>query len=150
MCTCVFNNPSFKGCMLWLPKCGSILGGHALSLLIFWYINSYLFWSLSHHFSVSFSRFVQTEEAWSEISVVPSMYVCVYGCVLSRIQLCDPMVCSPPGSSVRGIFQARILEWVAISYSKGYSQPRDWICISCISCIGRQILYHWATWEALP
>ena len=53
------------------------------------------------------------------------MYVCVYGCVLSRIQLCDPMVCSPPGSSVRGIFQARILEWVAISYSKGYSQPRD-------------------------
>ena len=43
----------------------------------------------------------------------------------SIVSLCDPMVCSPPGSSVRGIFQARILEWVAISYSKGYSQPRD-------------------------
>ena len=48
----------------------------------------------------------------------------------------------PPGSSVHGIFQARILEWVAISYSKGSSQPRDQTYISCIS---RWILYHWAT-----
>ena len=40
--------------------------------------------------------------------------------------LCDPMDCSPPGSSVHGISQARILEWVAISSSMGSSQPRDW------------------------
>ena len=39
--------------------------------------------------------------------------------------LCDPMGCSPPGSSVRGILQARILEWVAIPFSRGPSQPRD-------------------------
>ena len=39
--------------------------------------------------------------------------------------LCDPMDCSPPGSSVRGILQARILEWVAISFSRGSPQPRD-------------------------
>ena len=39
--------------------------------------------------------------------------------------LCDPMVCSLPGSSIHGIFQARTLEWVAISYSKGSSPPRD-------------------------
>ena len=39
-------------------------------------------------------------------------------------------------------------EQAIISYSRGSSWPRDWICISCISCIGRQILYHWATWEA--
>ena len=39
--------------------------------------------------------------------------------------LCDPMDCSPPGSSVHGIFQARVLEWVAISFSRGSSQPRD-------------------------
>ena len=39
--------------------------------------------------------------------------------------LCDPMDCSPPGSSVRGILQARILEWVAISSSRGSSQPGD-------------------------
>ena len=45
---------------------------------------------------------------------------------LSRVRLCDTMVCSPPDSSVHGIFQARILEWVAISFSRRSSQPRDW------------------------
>ena len=54
------------------------------------------------------------------------------------------MDCSLPGSSVHGILQARILEWVAIPFSKGSSQPRDG---TCISCIGRQVLYHWATGE---
>ena len=45
------------------------------------------------------------------------------------------------------ILQARILESVAISSFRGSFQPRDQTCISCASCIGRQILYHWATWE---
>ena len=58
--------------------------------------------------------------------------------------LCDPMDCSLPGSSVYGILQARILEWIAISFSRGSSQPRDRTQVSCVSCIGRQILYHWA------
>ena len=40
--------------------------------------------------------------------------------------LCDPVDCSPPGSSVPGILQARILQWVAISFSRGSFQPRDW------------------------
>ena len=44
---------------------------------------------------------------------------------LSCVQLCDPVDCSPPGSSVHGILQARILEWVAISFSRGSFQPRD-------------------------
>ena len=52
--------------------------------------------------------------------------------------LCDPMDCSPPDSSVHGILQARILEWVAISFSRGSSQPRDWTRVSCIC---RQMLY---------
>ena len=52
---------------------------------------------------------------------------------------------SPPGSSVLEIFQARILEWVANSFSMGSSQPRD---KTQVSFTGRQILYHWATWEA--
>ena len=60
----------------------------------------------------------------------------------------QPMDCSPPGSSVHGILQARILEWVAISFSRGSSQPKDRICISCVSCIGRQLLYRCSTWEA--
>ena len=50
---------------------------------------------------------------------------------------CDPMDGSPPSSSLHGIFQARILEWVAIPYSRGSSRPRAQTQISCISCIGR-------------
>ena len=62
--------------------------------------------------------------------------------------LCNPMDYSPPGSSVHGVFQERLLEWVAISFSGGSSRPRDRTCISCTSLIGRQILYHCTTWEA--
>ena len=47
------------------------------------------------------------------------------------LTLCDPTGCSPPGSSVQGILQARILEWVAISFSKGSSLPRDQTQVSC-------------------
>ena len=51
----------------------------------------------------------------------------------SCLTLCDPMDCSPPGSSVHGISQARILEWVTISSSRGSSQPRERIQLSCIA-----------------
>ena len=61
--------------------------------------------------------------------------------------LCDPMDCSPSGSSVHGIFQARILHWLAISFSRGSSWPRDQTHVSGIFCISRQILYHCATRE---
>ena len=64
----------------------------------------------------------------------------------SCIWLWDPVDCSLPGSSVYEIFQARILEWVAILFSRGSSRPRDW---TRVSCVGRWIHYHWATWEAL-
>ena len=61
----------------------------------------------------------------------------------SCVTLCDPMDCRlPPGSSVYGILQARILEWVAISSSRGPSQPRDSTCAACVSCIGKWVLYH--------
>ena len=50
---------------------------------------------------------------------------------------------SLPGSSVHGILQARILEWVPRPSSRGSSQPRDQTQVSCGSCIGRPILYHW-------
>ena len=54
---------------------------------------------------------------------------------LSRVQLfCDSMDCGPPGSCVHGISQARILEWVAISFSTGSSQPTDQTHVSCVSC----------------
>ena len=64
--------------------------------------------------------------------------------------VCDPLDCSLPdySSSVHGIFKSTIWERVAISSSRGSSWPMDQTCISCISCIGRQILYHCASWEA--
>ena len=73
-----------------------------------------------------------------------NMHVCSVNSVISveSVWLFDPMDCSPPGSSVHGILQARILEWVAMPSSRGSSWPRDRTCISYISCIGRQVLYH--------
>ena len=58
------------------------------------------------------------------------------------LTLCGPTGCSPPGSSVHGISQARILQRVAISFSRGCSWPRDRTQVSYISCTGRQALYH--------
>ena len=66
------------------------------------------------------------------------------------LTLCSPMHCSPPGSSVHGILQARILEWVAMPSSERSSQPRDWTCISYVypALAGGFFIIN-ATWEAL-
>ena len=63
----------------------------------------------------------------------------------SCLTLCDPMDCSLPHSSIHGIFQARVLEWIAISFSRGPSRPRDQIEVSCVA--GRRFNL-WATREA--
>ena len=68
----------------------------------------------------------------------------VCACLLSWVHLfCDPMDCSPPGSSVCGIFQARILNWFTISFSRESSQPRDQTLISCVSCITGRFCTCW-------
>ena len=59
-----------------------------------------------------------------------------------------PMIYSPSGSSVHGVLQARILEQVAMFSSRESAWPRDWTHISCVSCVGSQILYCWDTREA--
>ena len=99
------------------------------------------------------------EENWFSLSDPPSlenleeevrlMYfrsptpTCMGAQPLSCVQLLfNPMDCSLPGSTVHGISQAKILEQAAISYSWGSSPPRDWTHVSCVSCIGRHILYH--------
>ena len=64
----------------------------------------------------------------------------------SCLTLCNPMGCSLPGSSVRGIPQVRILEWVVISSLRESTRRRD---RTCFSCIGRWNLYHRPTWKAL-
>ena len=73
-----------------------------------------------------------------------SVCICMWCAELLQLcpTLCDFVDCSLPGSSVHGILQARILEWVAMPSSRGASQPRDRTQVSCVSCIGRQVLYH--------
>ena len=71
-------------------------------------------------------------------------HMCVCSVAQLYLTLCDPMDYRLPGSSVHGIFQARTLEWVTIYSSRAPSQARDQ---TCVSCIGRWILYHWDTWE---
>ena len=61
--------------------------------------------------------------------------------------LCSPMDYSLPDSSVHGIFQAEVLELVVISSSRGSSWSKDRTPISCVSCIGKWILYHCTIWE---
>ena len=70
---------------------------------------------------------------------------CMCSVTRSCLTLCGLQLedCSPQGSSSHGISQARILDWGTISYSKGSSWPRDQTHVSCTSCIGRQILYHY-------
>ena len=73
----------------------------------------------------------------------PISLTCVYAQSLQSCPtLCDPMDCSPLGSSVHGILQTRVLKWVAMPSSRGSSQPRDWTCSFHVSCIGRWVLYH--------
>ena len=69
-------------------------------------------------------------------------------CLVAKLYLtfCNNMDCSPPGSSVHGISQARILEWIAISFSRGSSRPRNQTRVSCIA--GRRFTV-WATRELL-
>ena len=78
-----------------------------------------------------------------------NVYICTSEWVKiaqSCLTFCSSMDCSPPGSSVLGILQARILEWVAVPFSRGSSWPWDWTQVSCIA--GR-FFTIWATREAL-
>ena len=75
-------------------------------------------WQIQRLKEISEPR-VQNEVKWSEVAQ-------------SCPTLCDPMDCSLPGSSLHGILQARVLEWVAISFSRGSSWPRDWTQVSRI------------------
>ena len=59
------------------------------------------------------------------------------------LTLCHSLDHSPPGSSVHGVLQGRILEWFVMPSSRGPSQPRDQTHISNVFCIGMQVLYHW-------
>ena len=116
-----------------------------------------LLYFFPHYFNILFfEQWLETKAVWiasvvstlcdpvncSSVCVCVCVCVCVHTCthIHSCLTLPNPMDCSPLGSSTHGIFHAQILESVAISSSRGSSQPRDWIHISWVSCIGKQIL----------
>ena len=76
------------------------------------------------------------DSEWLECSNRNTVYVLL---AQSCPTLRDPMDCSLVGSSVHGVFQARILEWVVISFSRGSSWPRNWTCVSHVSCIAGRL-----------
>ena len=101
--------------------------GYQSGFLIFPSLNAVSFHCLKPWFknSGTFFELYTTERRfgmkWSEVAQCPA--------------LCNPMDCSLPGSSVHGTLQARVLEWAAISFSRGSSRPRDWTRVSRI--VGR-------------
>ena len=82
------------------------------------------------------------------VKLVYQVYIIIVCCLVAKScpTLWDPMDCSPQGSFVHGISQARILEWVATCFSRGLPSPRDQ---TRVSCVGRQVLYHWVIREAI-
>ena len=110
---------------------------NVLLALIFW---SLILKELSHlYHCISFFIMPQGIQFLLTYSYINILY-CAQS--LSCVWLCGPVDYSLPGSSVHGIIQATILEWVATSFSRGSSQARGQNCISCVSCIGKWVLYH--------
>ena len=85
------------------------------------------------HLLTPFNQALMRERALSRSESYPTL--CVRACSVAQpcLTLCNPMDCSPPGSSVHGILQTRIQEWVVISFSKGSFRPRDQTHVSCIA-----------------
>ena len=91
----------------------------------------------------SHARSSASQSLYTQTQPLPSEQTAYALSRQSCLTLCDPMVCSPPGASVHGILQARIVEGVAMPFSRGFSRPRNRTRISCVSCTGRLVLYHY-------
>ena len=81
---------------------------------------------------------------WTEPNVCSAFYFAMLYVMVSLFS-CVQLFATLPGSSIHGIFPARILEWVAMPFSRGSSWPRDRTHVSYVSCMGRLVLYCWAT-----
>ena len=105
--------------------------------------------SLKSHYLYSFwTYYLQNIVIFFNLLCILCMRACTHAKLLQLCPtLCDPMDCSPPGSSVHGIFQARTLEWVAISSSRGSSQPRDQTTSLASPALAGRFFTTWATWE---
>ena len=107
-----------------IPFVFMLLTGSTFFFHFMFYLNTVaLYWCVSFCYIAKWISHVYT-------------YACMQAESLqSCLTLCNRMDCSPPGSSVHGILQARILEWIAMPFSRGSSWPRGWTCVSC--------LLHW-------
>ena len=103
---------------------------------------------------ISFKRQIKQEETDLRVFQHTSLRIqalyCMVMCILHaqspqlHLTLCDPRDCGPPGSSVHGILQAGMLEWVAIPSSREPSRPGDQTHVSCISCTAGRFFYRGA------
>ena len=118
------NQPTFMSCIFKVWKLNS-QGNHECVILL----------GTNRVFLGIFS------DSLSRTSIAVLLCVCAKS-LQSCLTLCDTMDYSLPGSSVHGILQARKLQLVAMPSSRGSLQPRDWTCISYVSCTGRRLLYH--------
>ena len=154
-----YSNPHASFCFLSLRKDNCFLLGYlSVSFLPWlssstWLIVLYIkfFAKMLMWFSVSCQACLRHWPWLFLISFVECSRLCVCDEVgdevhVQSLQSYYPMDCSPPGSSIHGILQARILEWVTMPSSKGSSQPRDQ---TCVSCIAGGFFTHWAISEAL-
>ena len=82
------------------------------------------------------------------VARLPRVFCWMLACMLMSNSFVISWTVALQGSSIHGISQARILEWIAIPFSRGFPQPRDWTHVSYVSCIDRWVLYHWVPWEA--
>ena len=110
----------------------------------------WLYWDAQvgpNHINISCENMTFTRSNFSAGQLSPmSLYsggsVCMLSCFSCDRLFATPWTVAHQDFSVLGIFQARILEWVAMPFSRRSSQPRDRSWVSCVSCIGRQVLYH--------
>ena len=123
------------------------------------WVNSGSWWWTGRPGMLQFMGLQRVGHDWTELNWDISLFILVVSvhilthCMRAKLlqscpTLCSPMDCSPPGFSVHGILQARILEWVAISSSRGSSWLSDWTQVPYVSCTGRRVLYTRTTWEA--
>ena len=143
LCTCVSKPHSSPGPF----SCGPLLLPLSWPCPPWWGEEMALSVDLAQPLSQAGPVLLNWSRGWrapfSVILAPPHSIPCMYAKALQLCPtLCDPMDSSPPGSSVHGTLQARILERVAIPFSMRSSQPNDRTRVSYVSCIGRQVLYH--------
>ena len=133
-CVCVWHSPTI---LITVALWYCLISGRVMPPALFFFLRIALAILGLLWFHIN-SRVICSTSVKNVMSNLLSVYVLV---TQSCPALCYPMDCSPPSSSVHEILQVRLLEWVAISSSRGSSWPRDQTCVSYVSCIGRRILY---------